>query len=125
MKHPKLKLKAPKYQDEVVMELSGDYNDGDYTYSTISMSVDAYEIVLPILKKLEGSHEWEENNREDIGAETLEKLGIDEENSLYDEVMGALQDISLYSDSGGCHTMTIEAVYFESKSDNIRYEVKY
>ena len=123
MEHTKLKLEKPKYEDQVVIELSGDYNDADYTYSTISMDVDTYEIVIDILGGLTGEHEWEDIDKEDIAVEALEKLGVEKSTPLYIKVMRVINDIDLYSDSGDSHTMSIDAVYFESKADSIRYIV--
>ena len=124
MKPKNLKLKTPKYNDRVVIDLAGDYNDADYTYSTTTVSPEGFDILMPLLKKTQG-REWQDADLEDMAVEALEKLGIDEDHDLFDDVLGAVEDISLYSSDGGCHTMTIEGVYFESKDDNIRYEVEY
>jgi hypothetical protein len=125
MKKEDLELTAPQYNDQVVVEMKGDYNDGDYTYDSTKMSLEAYAIVMPILIECSGSHNWESKDREELGIEALEKLGIVEGDELFDDVLGTLEDISLYSDWGECHSMYIQAVYFESKSDNIRYVVKW
>jgi hypothetical protein len=120
----KLKLKKPEYNNEVVIELQGDYNDGDYTYDTVSTTVQVYEIVFPILKRLTGSHNWEKYDRLELAEEALNKLGILEDSPLYEEVMDVIDSISLYSDSGGCHTLYINNVFYQSKDDSIRYIVE-
>lgn len=123
MEHKKLNLVKPQYEDQVVIELRGDYNDADYTYSTISMDVDTYEIVIGILSDLEGEYVWEESDKVESAVEALETLGIEKDTPLYENVIRAINDVHLYSDSDDSHTMSIDAVYFESKADSIRYIV--
>lgn len=120
-----LKLKKPEYNNEVIIELDGDYNDGDYVNTTLSVSVEVYKIIFPILRRLTGHHNWERNNISDLFEEALKNLSIREDASLYEDVMEAA-DLRLRDSEGNeCHTMYINSVYFQSKEDSIRYIVEF
>ncbi len=121
-----LKLKKPEYNNEVIIELDGDYNDGDYVNTTLSVSVEVYKIIFPILRRLTDHHNWERNNIYDLFEEALKNLAIREDDSLYEDVMEAADDLRLRDSEGNeCHTMYINSVYFQSKEDSIRYMVEF
>ena len=118
------KLEVPEYDDEFVIELEGDYNDGDMVNDSLWVEPDVFTILLPILESLTGDYIWEDIDVDEYLAEYIEDNEIEIDSELLAKVNKALNNIHLYSDDGGCHTLYIEDIYFESKEDKVRYIVK-
>lgn len=119
IKIPGLKLKAPKYDNSIELRIQGDENDGDYVEETSSLSLEDFNKVFPILKKIMKArdsrvpyHNWDE--REEYLTE--EELEVFEEIDLY--VPSGNSDNSIHS------IVEIEAWYL-SKDDNVRYEIQF
>ena len=108
-----LKLKAPKYNNKIEIFIEGDVNDADYVSETSIVSIEEFRKILPVLKKIKNSkksHNWE-----------------DKEDYLSDEEIDLIYELDICIPSGenyGPHTITEIQVWFCSKEDSIRYEVK-
>ena len=101
-----LKLKVPKYKDEVELFIEGDENDGDYVSKTNTVSLKEFEDLLPALKKLKKNGDWENHN-------------------LTEEECELISEIKPYGNSDNdIHTITRISCWFLSKDDNVRYEIK-
>lgn len=128
MKPTNLNLTIPTYEDMMVIELRGEYNDNDYLHSTIKITPKAYNVLMPILKSVTGSR-WQDADLEDKSFEAIKALGYDQDSDMFGdmflEVFGPMRDIKLDGDYGDCYTMEILAVHFECADDNIRYEVAF
>lgn len=118
------KLEVPEYDDEFVIELEGDYNDGDMVNDSLWVKPDVFTILLPILESLTEDYAWEDIDVDEYLAEYIEDNEIEIDSELLAKVNKALNNIHLYGDDGGCHTLYIEDIYFESKEDKVRYIVK-
>lgn len=112
-----LKLKAPKYNDEIEIITTGDENDADHVQETSILSLNEFEEIRPILKKIEKArkvrkpwHNWEDK----------EEYLTEDEIELLDQ---HLQIPSGNSDNS-IHSIVSFDVFFLSKEDNVRYEVK-
>lgn len=125
MEHPILKLTRPKYQDTVVYDLVGVCNDEGNVYCTINSSPESFEIVMSVLNRCTGSN-WYDGDTIEIAIEELTKRGIPEDtDGVYNNVLSAINEIHLYGTENACYSMFIKNVYFESKSDSVRYTVDY
>lgn len=118
MKKEELKLKAPKYNDEIELFIEGDENDADYVNTTSFISLEDFGRVLPLIKKIKKArnskdphfHNWE--NKEDY----LTEAEVEELYNTLNIPSGANDPV---------HSITEFEAWFLSKDDGIRYEVKF
>jgi hypothetical protein len=110
MKKEDLKLKLPVYEDNIQLSIETDVNDGDYINSTNILSLERFEKILPIIKKIE--------DRDDNNWEVKDFYLTEEEIDLISQYIPTM-------DNEYVHTINYFEVFFLSKNDNIRYEVIY
>lgn len=55
-------IKRPEYEEQVELFINGDINDGDYVSSRENISIQTFEELLPIIRKIlkRGNYNWQE-----------------------------------------------------------------
>lgn len=98
----------PTYTDNVELFVKGDYNDGDYVSETEFISIDEFELLLPIIKKVLDFKDCDNWRRRGY-------LSNQEVNRLYKYIPSSAE----YE----CHTIE-EITAWYLCSDGIRYELE-
>ena len=104
----------PTYTDNIELFVKGDYNDGDYVSETHFISIDEFELLLPIIRKVlnyDGECNWKGYDMD----YNTDYLTNEEINVLYKYIPSSTE----YE----VHTIE-EIVAWYLCSDAIRYEIK-
>ena len=104
-----LKVKLPKYNDQVEMFIQADVNDGDYITETSFLTLKIFKEIMPVLKKLKKHGSIiEVNDKPTVTEKEIETVGC------YFPSM----------DNEEIHTIESIECWLLSSSDGIRYEIE-